>query len=91
MRHWKSIACDFCLGYFVSVMKRYDVIIAGAGPSGIFTAWQLISSMDKIRIFMKDKGGSLAERVEKTRGRDYEGLDPFIRFRCLQQYTKLLT
>ena len=48
-------------------MERYDVIIIGIGPAGIFAAWELISSGKKARICMLDKGGSLAERVEETR------------------------
>src|SRR3989304_4570154 len=48
-------------------MERYDVIIVGTGPAGIFAAWELISSGKKARICMLDKGGSLAERVEETR------------------------
>lgn len=47
-------------------MEKYDVIIIGTGPSGIFAAWELISSNHKVRVLMLDKGGSLSERVEKT-------------------------
>lgn len=48
-------------------MEKYDVIIVGTGPAGIFAAWELISSNHKVRVLMLDKGGSLPERVEKTR------------------------
>ncbi len=48
-------------------MEKYDVIIIGTGPAGIFAAWELISSNPKVKIFMLDKGGSLAERVEETK------------------------
>ncbi len=48
-------------------MEKYNVIIIGTGPAGIFAAWELLSSHDKIKIFMLDKGGSLADRVQETR------------------------
>ena len=62
-----SLDSGCCLIYFKDVMKRYDVIIVGTGPSGIFAAWELISSNSGIKILMLDKGGSLSERVEKTK------------------------
>lgn len=47
-------------------MQKYDVIIIGTGPAGVFAAWELLSSNSKIKILMLDKGGSLSERIEKT-------------------------
>lgn len=46
-------------------MKKthYDVIIVGAGPSGIFTALQLVNSGKNFDILIIEKGKSLKERV----------------------------
>ena len=33
-------------------MKNYDVIIIGAGPSGIFCAYELIHANKDLKIFM---------------------------------------
>ena len=35
---------------------KYDVIIVGAGPAGLFTAYELITKNDKLKIAMIDKG-----------------------------------
>lgn len=42
--------------------SQYDVIIVGAGPSGIFTALQLVNSGKKLDILIVEKGRSLKER-----------------------------
>lgn len=47
-------------------MGKYDVIIVGTGPAGIFTAWELISSEKDIKILMIDRGTCLSERQEKV-------------------------
>ncbi len=57
----------YYLIYCKTVMEKYDVIIIGTGPAGIFAAWELISANNKIRVLMLDKGGSLAERIEETK------------------------
>ena len=43
------------------------MIIVGTGPAGIFAAWELMTSNNKIKILMLDKGGGLAERIERTK------------------------
>ena len=43
-------------------MKRYDVIIIGAGPSGIFAALELLKSAQKLRILIIEKGRDIDRR-----------------------------
>lgn len=43
--------------------KNYDVIIIGAGASGIFTAYELIQKNTNISVLMIEKGNSLDKRV----------------------------
>ena len=43
--------------------NRYDVIIVGAGPSGIFCAYKLISQNPKMKILMLEKGNSIEKRI----------------------------
>jgi len=51
----------------VQSVKKYDVIIVGCGPAGIFTAIELIKhAKDKFKILMIDKGADIEER-KKTR------------------------
>ena len=42
-------------------MKNYDVIIIGAGPSGIFCAYELIHAKKDLKVLMIEKG----RRIEK--------------------------
>ena len=42
--------------------KRYDVIIIGAGPSGIFCAYQLKEEKPELKILMIEKGRSIEQR-----------------------------
>ncbi|RDU23373.1 NAD(P)/FAD-dependent oxidoreductase [Anaerosacchariphilus polymeriproducens] len=42
--------------------KNYDVIIIGAGPSGIFCAYELIRKKSDIKILMLEKGRRIEER-----------------------------
>ncbi|MBI5196804.1 MAG: NAD(P)/FAD-dependent oxidoreductase [Nitrospirae bacterium] len=44
-------------------MKNYDVIIVGAGPAGIFTALEMISSNKKLRILLIEKGNDIEKRT----------------------------
>lgn len=44
-------------------MKRYDVIIIGAGPSGIFCAYELKRKNPKLNVLMLEKGRSIEQRV----------------------------
>jgi uncharacterized FAD-dependent dehydrogenase len=47
----------------MAMNKFYDVIIVGAGASGIFTAYELIQKNTNIRVLMIEKGNSLDKRV----------------------------
>ncbi len=42
--------------------KQYDVIIVGAGPSGIFCAYELKRQKPELRILMVEKGRSIEHR-----------------------------
>lgn len=44
-------------------MNKYDVIIIGAGPSGIFTAYELIKEDKDINILIVEKGRKIESRV----------------------------
>ncbi len=37
-------------------MKKYDVVIVGAGPAGLFCAYELINKNSKLKIALLDKG-----------------------------------
>ena len=41
---------------------KYDVIIVGAGPSGIFAALELIKKKD-IKVLLLEKGKGLKDRI----------------------------
>ena len=43
-------------------MEKYDVIIVGAGPAGIFTALELFRQGCKKRVLMVEKGKSVEDR-----------------------------
>lgn len=43
--------------------NKYDVIIIGAGPSGIFCAYELISKKKDMKILMIEKGRPIEKRV----------------------------
>jgi uncharacterized FAD-dependent dehydrogenase len=44
-------------------MQKYDVIIIGAGPSGIFCAYELIKEDKNLKILMIEKGRPIEKRV----------------------------
>ncbi len=43
-------------------MDKYDVIIVGAGPAGIFTAYEMIKNGSKKKILMIEKGQPIEKR-----------------------------
>ena len=43
-------------------MKQYDVIIVGAGPSGIFCAYELVRQRPEISVLMLEKGRRIEQR-----------------------------
>lgn len=43
--------------------KEYDVIIVGAGPTGIFTALELLKQKSELAILILEKGNNLEKRV----------------------------
>ena len=43
--------------------KRYDVIIVGAGPAGIFSALELSKNHNNIRILIVEKGKDITKRI----------------------------
>ena len=36
-------------------MKKYDVVIIGAGPAGLFCAYELVEANKKLKIALVDK------------------------------------
>ena len=44
-------------------MNNFDVIIIGAGPSGIFCAYELIQKRPEMKILMLEKGRPIEKRV----------------------------
>ncbi|WP_346662557.1 NAD(P)/FAD-dependent oxidoreductase [uncultured Merdimonas sp.] len=44
-------------------MNHYDVIIIGAGPSGIFCAYELMREHPDLKVLMIEKGRSIEKRV----------------------------
>lgn len=44
-------------------MKKYDVIIIGAGPSGIFCAYELIENNKNLNILMIEKGRPIEKEI----------------------------
>ncbi len=43
-------------------MKKYDAIIVGAGPMGIFTAYELMLKAPQLKILLVDKGNDIYHR-----------------------------
>lgn len=44
-------------------MKRYDVVIVGAGPAGLFCAYELIENNSKLKIALVDQGRRAETRM----------------------------
>jgi uncharacterized FAD-dependent dehydrogenase len=49
------------------MQSKYDVIIIGAGPAGIFAALELVNDKNNIRILMIEKGRDIKRRVCPSR------------------------
>ena len=43
-------------------MKKYDAIIIGAGPMGIFTAYELMLKAPEMKVLLIDKGNDIYHR-----------------------------
>ena len=43
-------------------MKQYDVIIIGAGPGGIYSAWEMAMKKPELKIAVFEKGRELEKR-----------------------------
>jgi uncharacterized FAD-dependent dehydrogenase len=50
-------------------MKKYDVIVIGAGPAGIFTAFEINRINKKLNVLIVDKGRTLDKRVCPARAK----------------------
>ena len=48
--------------------NNFDVIIIGAGPSGIFCAYELIQKKPDMKILMVEKGRPIEKRVQRILG-----------------------
>ena len=44
-------------------MRMYDVVIIGAGPAGLFAAYELITNNPKLKVAILDKGKLADERI----------------------------
>lgn len=42
---------------------KYDVVIVGAGPAGLFSAYELITKNKKLKIALLDRGSSVKNRI----------------------------
>ena len=47
----------------MNINNQYDVIIIGAGPSGIFCSYELIRQRPNLKILMIEKGRPIEKRV----------------------------
>lgn len=48
--------------------ENYDVIIVGAGPAGIFAAYELCLRDPKLQVLLLDKGKTIEQRVHPKQG-----------------------
>jgi hypothetical protein len=44
-------------------VKQWDVIIVGAGPAGMFAAYELLNRLDNLSVLMIDKGPDAEKRI----------------------------
>lgn len=45
------------------MQRKYDVVIVGAGPAGLFSAYELITKNKKMKVAVLDKGFKVASRT----------------------------
>ena len=45
------------------MMSKYDVVIVGAGPAGMFAAYELVKNRKNLKILIVDEGKKVEERV----------------------------
>lgn len=50
-------------------MKKYDVVIIGAGPAGIFAALELVAQ-NRLRVLLLEKGRDISQRSCPRQGQD---------------------
>ena len=50
-------------------MSRYDIVIVGAGPAGIFTALELKTRAPELSVLLVDEGLTIDRRVCPARKR----------------------
>ena len=43
-------------------MDKYDVIVVGAGPAGIFTCYELMQQNKDLKVLLIDKGHNIYDR-----------------------------
>ncbi len=58
----KNYFCVLGNQYIFTMNNQYDVIIVGAGPAGIFTAYELIKNRPELKILMLEKGNGIYKR-----------------------------
>lgn len=51
-------------------MSRYDVIIIGAGPGGIFAAYELAKKAPELKVAVFEAGNSLEKRKMPDRRKE---------------------
>ena len=48
------------------ILVKYDVVIVGAGPSGIFTALEMVRNNSKKKIAIIEKGISVEKQMSQN-------------------------
>ena len=43
--------------------KKYDVILVGAGPAGIFCAYELITKNKNLKVLLVEKGNDIYSKL----------------------------